>query len=951
MWLHMSRPHVSGPPSWYLVASLITLYISVFFATCVWLWPLANKTFGTPGRPVASLLDDARAFSSPSARFPLLSPVDIPALAYVKLLQSSACMPVTSSTRVLIFSCSANSLYLEGSDEQYQGHFLGGVSAIVRALVTAVATARLLFLDRSECAIVKQLNDTQLRDAGLACCDWDTYFQPVWSCEVPIHFARNMWTTASPFTSDPVVAYDAKQQCLWQDEIWDGLTRKFPDTSQLVLMKTLAYFLLQPSASLSTHLHKIKRSLFLSTEHPVALQVPSFLPRIDGESLAFSRDVPLRTYISLIRNHIATRTSSSSSLLLWASVQEARILKESLEHIEVMDLLSTVRASIEDKDAELIVLITAILFMAEHAVEWIGMYGSVVTELVYLRSSENFRVWDMHGDLWTAACWSSSNHLLSAHQTEPTPYNNPSVTTLLTSSRLHFSLKNVPFPQLVLIMGAAYSGVDELYTFLSHWPTFSPSEELSRAWSDLFVPRVSVDHYNNKRAFLLTALRSIAHKAQLNGAHRVLIHFHLSAIEPADRSLGQYQHTSFLAHLINQYALPLSLKVLTVVQEAHLSLTAGLFTNVTGEAGDTFAADDVLPVGKILRDVLVEVDAECKGMDVSLYRMFRFETLFSCAGEQHRMARFLGMDHEEGTRFAAAFRDRAAMIKPVDKLAAERTLQQDTLDVMSDLFAAIPALQLFNPSHPAYDSHANVYEDLLLSAKRFSFTASAGTFADHLIDRQNIKSCDSSRLLVFDGFLCWTRTTPPSTQLLDLLRTMTLALASNRVLVTSKVQGSVLEWLKLDKPCADEALAALEGRQQAAQNATMDKVGRHALREARVIVDHSTVIDLSYLAIWNDQHPFGVLGIHEYIRSLLEFLLSPVNDSHAEVMDAKDRHLVRCSPSRSSSPDVVVFALHPPFDHHSWLPKSLDLMDCGVFPARCICILSVAHRILEHVWR
>ena len=198
---------------------------------------------------------------------------------------------------------------------------------------------------------------------------------------------------------------------------------------------------------------------------------------------------------------------------------------------------------------------------------------------------------------------------------------------------------------------------------------------------------------------------------------------------------------------------------------------------------------------------------------------------------------------------------------------------------MADLTLSTAAMQLFNTRHPSYQAETLDYQSALTAATQLPVSASM-SFTAQLEGLQKAGNCGSVKVLVFDGFLRWTRATQLSTQVLDLLRTMSLALATGRMLVAPRVVGTVLEWIEPVTPCGADSFGLIE---VTSTDAGWTATGWDAQMQTdpfssdRVVISHSQVIDVAYLAVWNTQHSQqGVrLSVHDFVCALLRFIIRP----------------------------------------------------------------------------
>ena len=581
-------------------------------------------------------------------------------------------------------------------------------------------------------------------------------------------------------------------------------------------------------------------------------------------------------YINTVRMHAVTIGQTSLSLL--AAPAELQHVQSSLPQLAVSDVWSLAAQSVSDVAEEMrwaAKQASVVLWAASRSDWWVGVHQSLLTQLVAALSA-NVTVLDVSGDRWMSSCWSASAHTLSAEIALPRAYNLPALSSLTSASST--SSARVP---LVLVLGSAGVGVPLLGTVLLDPSVgFDAIEALSRSYSELFKARdYTVPAYAENRVNFIKELRA----ALTTGTHTrgILLQFHRDEKEGRERALTHYHHASFLAGIINNYQLPISVHVLVVARDPTSTLRALLAgaAAATGTGGQT----RVLQESRLLRDVVYGVEAETAAMDLSVYRVFNHERLWrtDLSKEAARMASFLQLPADvqqrlEETLKSTANNNQATIFPhPPTWLTQEEDAQKDTYTSMS-------ALQLYNHNHPAHKSSTYYYHKsfaaALVTAKQHS---TALSFSEQLVQRQ-AGDC-SGPLLLFDGFTGWSsNSSRASSQLLDVLRSFTLALSTGRTLVVPQLAGSVLERLVPISACRWETAAL--GWQISKQDETWalthtgDALPTDALSADRVVMTHSPVVDLAYLAAWNAENAGRSLGVHQFIRSLLVYLLRPVSD-------------------------------------------------------------------------
>ena len=366
------------------------------------------------------------------------------------------------------------------------------------------------------------------------------------------------------------------------------------------------------------------------------------------------------------------------------------------------------------------VAVSAVLLAAALASEWVGEWSSVLTQLAVAASARagGVRVWDVNGERWTPSCWSAAPHLFTAHLVPPAPSNIPAVHALLSSSPARALSPVAPRTQLVIVLGLSLpgSGVELLQDWLRSSPAFGlqQDDELSAAYSALFgVVSRSVAEYGELRVRLLSVLRS------LQPSQRLLLQFR-PAGAAVERAVSLYHQPSLLASLISQYALPGSLQVLVLAREPRTLLLQNL------RANGLEAEDELLTEGKVLRDLLSSLEAECKAMDLSLFRTVEYERLFHSHTQQEasRLARWLNLTSETELQAAtAALTQLLASQRPRlrserEDVEAQEQQEPGVSAALRFLFDSAGSMQLFNPRHPSRSAAAYDYASTAASAVR-----------------------------------------------------------------------------------------------------------------------------------------------------------------------------------------------------------------------------------------
>ena len=859
---------------------------------------------------------DAVVVPAPALRVAAPLPSEASLLSFTVDLQRSLCSPTptTPPPALLVYSCHKNAAALEHSDELFVDRHLGGVYAMTRSMLMAVATQRALVLDQSQCEAVRKIDDWVGRSSGVACCDWEETMQPLVPCAVDAARVQSAATDVSPFSvEESAVTYDARQQCLWTDDLWSRVAVMFPDLSQHSVMHTLTSFLLRPSAAFSRHLTALGSALPPPSSPALVLHVAPYNPYLDNTGqLTFSRSPALNAYIAYIRHHAATTPLSPSTLLLWANAEQTAIVRAELPHLQVVSV-EAVATEYWKSQAEvrpLTALLSLVLLMAQRADEWVGLHASAATQLVQLRAEKPLRVWDVNGDWWTSSCWSTTAHLLSTHHSAPHAYNNPSMAHLLSSSSNHSS-PLVHSAQLIHLMGTIRTGVPELNRFLSTYANVTDDPVLSLHWTALFTPRQSMRQYGERHQQFLSYLRTMLAGPGGSSPRRILLRYLMPSQESIDLSLSNYYHASFLAQLVNEFALPASVHVVVLTREPEQALRQEVWNDAVVRAvkSEQTAA---LSQGKAMRDVLSSFEAELLAMDVSAYRIFRYDQLWSeerLPSEAARMAAFLRMDDGEAASFTEQLAAFFQVVKADLYVSASKVERSEDNSAVNDLLALAPALQLNNLQHPGYQHHTFDYWRAMASAIELAPDVPPSvTFMDRLQAHQQVDDCRKAHALVFNGFLRWTDATRLSAQVLDVLKALSLALASGRVLVLPRVAGTVLDWLQPVTACqAGEFGKFFVERVDDGWTVSAWERGLHsdALSAHRIVVTHSQVIDTSYLAVWNVQQPAQRLSVHEYVSAMLAFILRPTaefDSAHAQAITTKPVDLTVILPLAHNRP-------------------------------------------------
>ena len=817
----------------------------------------------------SSLLDYLTALQTESCKSP----------SFLSALRSSGS---ASPPAFLVYSCQANAAQLEHGDEQYEGHSIAALPAMVRAQTLALATQRTLLLDSSGCDSVRAMPAGEERDAGLLCCDWEEYFLPLSSCALPETAVQDK--SASAFTAQPVVLYDARQQCLWGDELWLNVRRLFPAVSQQDVVRTITASLLRPSSAFASHLEAIGTLLPPAAASPLLFHVLPFTPEQDRElRMRTARSFPISTYLNVLRFH--SPASPSSSLILLADPESVTRLSAAFSHLHIHDLLALVSSYWKDTQSgkmEQRVAVSAAVLASTTAGEWVGAWSSVMAQVAVPGSPRQggLRLWSLDGELWSASCWSSALHLFSAHHAAPAGYNIPAMSALLSSAPAQ------PFPalqttQIVVVVGGQLSGVEQLNEFLLSSAQFNLRSypELNTAYSSLFgASDYSVANYMSNRTAFVSLL------SRLSVTHAPPSRLLLTHIPPAsmvkEKALLLYHQPSFLAGLISSLGLPLSLHVVVLARHPN-GVLADLLYNVPHRDSRSPADPNfrLLPEGKTVRDVLSGIDADCKAMDVSAWRVFDHERLFKTdvVSEGKRLAQWLQVDGDVAVSRAVAelqayIGQHSLQLMP-PQVASLKAQEQAAV---VDLFANTAALQIFNGAHPAYSAVAYDHHRALASAVAVREAEADGgkQLLEHVAAQQADAGRCTGKLLVFDGMKRWSSSLSVSSQVLDLLRALTLALTSGRLLVVPPVPGSVTDFLQPLASCPWSSLGMEVTKQGEAWTLSSPSgAGNDAFGSERVVLSHSQLLDLSYLAAWNAKDPARYLNIQQYIGTLLRFLL------------------------------------------------------------------------------
>ena len=851
----------------------------------------ASKQLTEQSWDAGNRIAEAHPFSpSPLGRQPSHIATPLPAAAlgtslavYLNQLQHEQCPSSSFPARSLIYSCSANAVHLEHDNELYDEHSIAGLYAVLRAATLAAASSRTLLIDDSQCEAVRSLQAGVERDAGLLCCEWRSLFQPLSSCALPEGASSlPLLSNVQVWSDAAAVQYDASQECMWEEETWAAMTTLFPDSPSRSVVRSLAAQLFRPSDKLAASVASLSSSLPASS---LALHIPPFSIESDRRSnFTFASAVPLRIYINTARMHALT--IGHTSLALLAQPEQIDIVREALPHLAVSDVWSLARQSVAEvaEDVRWAAMQASVVSWAASQSEWwVGVHQSILTHLVAVAS--NVSVLDVSGDRWTSSCWSVSTHTLPAEIVLPRAYNLPAISALTSGGNA--STARVP---LVLLLGSAMVGVPLLKDILTDSSIgFVNSEILSQSYAELFKARdYTVPAYAANRASFISALRS-AIATTTAGSRGLLLHFHRAEKDGKERALLLYHHPSFLAQLVNAYQLPISVQVLVLARDPTTTLRS--LMSGAPEPAAAIKQTRVLYEARQLRDVIYGVEAETAAMDVSVYRVFNHERLWSSdsANEAARMAAFL--------QLSADARDRLVELLPArarhhiaENFPPAPTWVTAEDDGQRDTYTAMSTLELYNHQHPAHRTSTHDYHKSFAAAvTTVKQHPTALSFAEQLLERQ-AADC-TGPLLVFDGFINWSpATSRASSQLLDVVRSFTLALSTGRTLIVPQLAGTVLERLQPVSACNWKTAAlGWEIEKQDTQWKLIhsgDALPSDAFSNERVVMTHSAVVDLAYLAAWNGENAGRSLGVHQFIRSLLAYVLRPVTDPDLSSIDA-----------------------------------------------------------------
>ena len=843
-----------------------------------------------PSPPLASATPAERAGAdsapTPSASeqssLITLSALTVPFATFFHQLQHEHCADSSSApVRSLVYSCSANTVHLEHADELYEQHSLAGLYAVLRAATLASASNRTLLLDDSQCGDVRSLAEGAARDAGVLCCEWRTLFQPVSPCALP-GAAASMQTSSNvrAWGDAAVVQYDAQQQCMWEEEVRAALRTLAPTTAAHALVRSLAAQLFRPSTQLAATVSSLSSALPTSA---LTVHVPPFTIEYDRSvNHSFASAIPLRMYADTLRMHALTLGRSFASVL--AAPDALQHLQQAVPQLALSDVWTLARQAANDVAGEVqwaAVQASVVLWAASQSDWWLGVHQSVLTQLAAALSS-NVSVLDVSGDRWMPSCWSASAHTLSAEIVLPRAYNLPALSSLTTQRDA--STSRIP---LVLVLGSTGVGVPLLDAVLADRRVgYSTIQPLSESYASLFRARdYTVPDYQSNRTAFIEQLKQAAATPLANGTRGILLQFaRTEKFEGRERALIYYHHASFLAQLTNNYQLPLSLHVLVVARDPAStlrSLMSGLPAAPTAQVQTR-----VLTESRLLRDVVYGVEAETAALDLSVYRVFNHERLWrnGTAREAERLAAFLQLPADAAQRLVEALTE-AARDNQGKNFPPPPTWNAQEEAGVTGVYTSMSSLQLFNHEHPVhrlgtYDYHKSFAAALATVAQQ---TASS-SFGEQLTAMQEVEGCKGP-LLLFDGFIHWRAdSSRASSQLLDVVRSLTLALATGRTLVVPPLAGSVLERLVPLSACRWETaalgwqIAQQEGSWTLMRSAEAQAFFTDAVSAERVVMTHSPVLDLAYLAAWNAKSPERSLGVHHFIRSLLVHLLRPVSD-------------------------------------------------------------------------
>ena len=821
--------------------------------------------------------------SNDAVILPLPAALGVSVTAFVNHLQHEQCTDSSSTpptlsapVRSLIYSCLANAVRLEHDDELYQQHSIAGLYAILRAATLATASNRTMLIDHSQCGDIQSLPEGVARDAGLLCCSWQSLFQPLSSCAMPEGaVSQSTSSNVRAWSVAAVVQYDAAQECMWEEETWTAMKALFPDVSRHSAVRSIAAQLFRPSTQLASALSTLSSSLPASA---LTLHIPPFSISSDrANNYTFASAIPLRIYVNTARMH--SLTIGQTSLALLATPEELVHVQSSLPHLVVLDVWSLAEKAVADvaKDMQWAAVQASVVFWAASRPDWwLGVHQSLLTQLVASMAG-NVSVLDVSGDRWMSSCWSASPHSLSAEIALPRPYNLPALSSLASDNK-----DTTVRTPLVLVLGSAGVGVPLLDAVLTDSRVgFVKNDVLSKSYSQLFKARdYTVPAYHDNRVSFIHELRAAFTSATPN-SRGILLQFERDEKSGRERALTHYHHASFLAQIVNNYQLPLSVHVLVVARDPAATLRSLLSGSsiATGAGGQT----RVLGESRLLRDVIYGLEAETAAMDLSVYRVFNHERLWrsGTAKEAARIAEFLQLPADVQQQLVETLSG-AAKNNTGKNFPPEPTWLALEDEAVEDTYSSMYALQLYNHDHAAHRATTHDYHKsfaaALVTAKRPS---SLSSFAEQLAVFQG-GDC-SGQLLLFNGFTNWSSTsTRASSQVLDVLRSFTLALATGRTLVVPQLAGTVLGRLESVSACNWQTAASgwqIERKDDLWTLTHPDAaLATDALSIDSVVMTHSPVVDLAYLAAWNREHADRALGVHQFIRSLLVHLLRPLAD-------------------------------------------------------------------------
>ena len=860
-------PPRSLPPSAWRAQPVYALYAAIVLLVlcfCAALWSLL---------PPSSSPQSASRQLQPSAAQVATGPL----ASLGNWLQGPAQGSSCRSERWLEFSCLGAALGgLEHGEELVGSQSLSGLYAVVRAQLLAAASERRLFLNTTGCDAVRDMDKGEERDAGLLCCDWQRYFRPLPPCEPPAAAAAAS-LRASAFTAAAVVSFDPSQHCLWDDELWSRMRALYPAVSPLQAVQAVTRSLLRPSASFARHLSALE-ALLPASPPPLFLHIPPLPPRRTRRA---ARTLPADAFINAAR--YGSSAANASSLVVIAGRQHVQELSAALRHLQVTDLLTVLSEFwATRRQREHAVAVSVVLLSASLAQRWLGLWSSVLPQLALLASprADAPLLADLEGEVWTGSCWSFAPHVFRAEHTPPAGFNIPAMTALLSSSPSSPSAP-LPLTELVLVLGNDVSSVMELERLLLRSSAFAlqPSTQLSAAYSQLFA-RVDVD-YPSSRASLIQQLRELAASKPPS---RLLLSY-TPPDGPAERALTHYHQPSLLASLLSFHSLPLSLRVLVLVTQPEPLLRSRL---LQAQQAGVPLIDRLLPEGKVVRDVLSGVEAELKAMDPSLWRVFQHERLFrSHVDEDGRsLARWLQLDAQREELAVAAI-SRLPQQRSEQLFPPQAQLSQLEQLAVTDLLAAAPSMQLFHTAGGGgYDYHRSALGAMTQRSserRHEDRQRPAPSMAERLQRLQHGDDCSAARVLVFDGFGGWEApSSSASSQLLQLLQSLSLALAAGRRLLVPAVPGSVTDFLQPMSECSLEALGMQAVRSAEGgwrlEGAGLATAASDPLSEQRVVVGRGAVLDVAYLAAWNAQlsDSSRYLSLHDWVGELLRFILRPV---------------------------------------------------------------------------